>query len=159
MFRRALLVSLVSACGGGGGGDDDMVDAPVSAACMEAATFQDVHNLEDKIFKQSCIFSGCHNGANTPAGRVDLRSGSAHDKLVGVMSQIDTTRVLVTPGVPNKSYLLMMIGQIAPEDMDPPAQMPPSDIGFMPQGTGNVLLCPEKRGVIERWVMAGAPLS
>jgi hypothetical protein len=160
MFRRALVASVVLvACGGGGGGDDDVPDAPTSAACMEATTFQDITNIEDKIFKQSCIFSGCHNGANTPAGMIDLRTGAAHDHLVGVQSAIDTSRMLVVPGDAKKSYLLMMLGQVAPADADPPASPPPSDIGFMPQGTGNILLCPEKRGAIERWIVAGAPAT
>lgn len=161
MFRSFALIacSALIACGGGGGGDDDDdtgVDAPVSPACQEATTYQNLANVEDKIFRGSCIFSGCHNGDSTDAGRIDLRSGMAHDAIVGVASEVEAGRTLVVPGDPGKSFLLVMIGQIPPEEADPPASPPPPDIGFMPQGTGGILLCPEKRAAIERWIAAGA---
>ena len=54
---------------------------------------------------------------------------------------------------------MMMVQQIKPSNMAPPLMSPPGDVGFMPQGTGNILLCPEKRDAIERWVTAGAPSS
>jgi hypothetical protein len=123
---------------------------------MEATTYSNLANVEDKIFKASCTFSGCHNGAATDAGRLDLRTGMSHVDLVNVDSQVELGRKLVVPGDPAKSYLLVMIGEIPPEQADPPAVAPPEAIGFMPQGTGGILLCPEKRGAVSRWIMAGA---
>lgn len=155
MFRLACVLGLVIGCGGGGG-DPPGVDAPPSAACQEATTYQDLATIENKILRLSCIFSGCHNGANTDAGRLDLRAGMAHASLVGVPSEIEPSRTLVVPGDPAKSYLLLMVGQIAPEDADPPGNLPPSEIGLMPQGTGGILLCAEKRDAIERWIAEGA---
>ena len=158
MFRRAVIATLLAACGGGGGGE--MIDAPVSAACMEATTYQDITNIENKIFATSCIFSGCHNGAATPQGKVDMRAGMSHASMVDVASVVQPDgRKLVVAGDPAKSYLLVMIGEIKPADADPPTTDPPSSIGFMPQGTGGQLLCPEKRGAIRRWIMAGAPAN
>ena len=113
--------------------------------------------IEDNVFKQSCIFSGCHNGANTAAGRVDLRLGNSHRTLVDVDSAIDPTRKLVVAGAPDQSYLLMMIKHIAPDDMAPPASPPPANIGYMPQNAGGATMCIQKREAIERWIEAGAP--
>jgi hypothetical protein len=155
MLRLAFACSLLLACGGGGD-DPPGVDAPVSAACQEATTYQDLATIEDKIFKPSCIFSGCHNGANTPAGQLDLRAGMSHASLVDVASQIEPARRLVVAGDPAKSYLLLMMGAIAPGDADPPGNPPPANIGLMPQGTGGILLCPEKRDAVERWIAQGA---
>jgi hypothetical protein len=154
MLRSAALsIVLVTACGGG---TDPGVDAPTPQACIDATMYQDIQNIEDKIFRTSCIFSGCHNGAATDAGRVDLRAGMAHASLVGVPSEVDNGKTLVIAGDPGSSYLLLMMGHIAPADFDPPTQLPPSEVGLMPQGTDGVLLCREKSEAIERWITAGA---
>ncbi|MEO8702034.1 MAG: hypothetical protein ABI867_18455 [Kofleriaceae bacterium] len=159
MLRLVILASFLgsSACGGGGGGDDDMIDAPPSAACLEATTYQNLNNIEEKIFKGSCIFSGCHNGGATDAGRLNLKTGMAHAAIVGVASDVDTGFQIVVPGSPEKSYLMVMLGEIAPGDADPATVAPPAAIGLMPQGTGGALLCPEKRAAVKRWIVAGAP--
>jgi hypothetical protein len=153
MLRSIAFFVLVTACGPSG---EPGPDAPPSAACLEATMYQDLTNIEDKIFRLSCIFSGCHNGAATDAGRLDLRAGMSHAELVGVPSEVDLGKTLVIAGDPGSSYLLLMMGHIAPGDFDPPTAAPPGSVGLMPQGTGGVLLCPEKREAIERWIMAGA---
>lgn len=154
MRRFALL--FLAACGGGGGDDQPMIDAPPSAACTEATTYQDITNIESKIFKASCIFSGCHNGGNTDAGKVDMREGMALTHLVNVDSKVATGRKLVVPGDVAASYLMLMIGEVAPAEASPPGSLPPTDIGLMPQNAGGMLLCNEKREAISRWIMAGA---
>lgn len=158
LCSASLLVSL--GCGGGGGGgggdDDPGIDAPPSAACLEAETYQDIQNIEDKIFRGSCIFSGCHNGQATAAGRIDLRTGAARDALVDVDSEVNVGFKLVVPGQAKQSYLLLILGHFQPGEADPPTDAPPSSIGTMPQGTGGALLCREKREAIERWIVAGA---
>jgi hypothetical protein len=154
MLRSIALVVLVTACGGGS--DPPGADAPPSAACLEATMYEDLTNIEDKIFRLSCIFSGCHNGAATDAGRLDLRAGMSHAEMVGIDSEVDVGKKLVVAGDPGSSYLLLMMGHIAPGDFDPPTVAPPGSIGLMPQGTGGQLLCAEKRDAIERWITAGA---
>jgi hypothetical protein len=158
MIRSATVVLLsLAACGGNGGGNDAPgPDAAVSMACMEATGYQDLTNIEEKIFKFSCVFSGCHNGAATAAGRLDFRSGMAFAHLTNFASALEPTRMLVVPNDPAKSYLLLMIGEIAPADADPPGSAPPANVGLMPQNAGGMLLCPEKRGAIKRWIEAGA---
>jgi hypothetical protein len=156
MLRSAALsIALVTACGGGGDPPDG-VDAPTPQACIDATMYQDIQNIEEKIFRPSCIFSGCHNGAATDAGRLDLRAGMAHANLVDIDSEVDSGKKLVVAGDPGSSYLLLMMGHIAPGDFDPPTVAPPGSIGLMPQGTGGVLLCREKSEAIERWIMGGA---
>lgn len=168
MFRIALFascVALVPACrysledGASNGTIDSSVDAPLSASCMEALTRSDLAFIETKIFATSCIFSGCHNGANTDAGRLDLRAGMSHANLVNVDSVIAPTYKYVVPNQPNQSHLLLMIQHIAPAAMSPPAMEPDPQIGYMPQNAGGRPLCVEKRDAIERWIMAGAPAT
>jgi hypothetical protein len=124
--------------------DDVPIDAPVSAACQEATTYQNLANIEAKIFKQSCVFSGCHNGANTDAGRLDLREGMAFADLVNVDSAISPTHKMVVPGQPAASYLLVIMQHIPLADATPPAEEPPASVGYMPQGTAGVPLCIQK---------------
>lgn len=157
-----LLTSFVLGCGGGGGdGPNDAnpdPDTPPSPACQEATTYQDIASIETKIFKISCVFSGCHNGGNTDAGMMDLREGMAAAHLVDIDSKIDTTRKLVVANDPAASYLLLMLGEIAPGEASPPGSAPPANIGLMPQNSPS-LLCNEKREAIARWIEAGAPAN
>jgi hypothetical protein len=152
-----LLLIPLAACGGGDGGKEDGgIDAPPSAACLEADGYQNLANIETKIFKTSCVFSGCHNGGATDAGRMNLKETFAHASIVGVDSEVELGRKIVEPGNPAASYLLLMLGEIAPADADPPAGPPPGSIGLMPQNAGGMLLCSQKRGAIVRWIEAGA---
>jgi len=155
----ALSYAVLAACGGGNTNTNTDAaggDAPVSAACQEATTYQNLANIESKIFKTSCIFSGCHNGTNTDAGRIDLREGMGFTHLVGFDSKLEPTRKLVVAGDPAASYLMVMIGAIDPGSANPPASAPPTSVGLMPQNTGGTLLCPQKLDAINRWIMAGA---
>jgi hypothetical protein len=169
MLRLALALSLLTSVGCRMSLDDDddgtsddtdsddmPIDAPISMACMEATTYQNLANIEAKIFKQSCVFSGCHNGANTDAGRLDLREGMAFADLVGIDSQISPDHKMVAPGDPKASYLLVIMQHVPLAEATPPAEVPPASVGYMPQGTAGVPLCVQKREAIERWIMAGA---
>jgi hypothetical protein len=164
MLRLAVLASFVAlapACrlsleDGSSAAADSGVDAPISAACQEATMHSDLAWIENNVFKTSCIFSGCHNGAMTDAGRVDLRVGMSHSHLVNFASGLDGTRMLVVPNQPNQSYLLMMVKHIAPGMMSPPASEPPATVGYMPQNAGGAILCVQKRDAIQRWIEAGA---
>jgi hypothetical protein len=136
---------------------DGAVDSAVTPACMEATQHSDLAWLEQNVFEGSCVFSSCHSGtATTPSTTIDLHVGQSRTHLVGVASMIDPSRTLVVASAPRQSWLLVMLGQIAPADADPPASPIPTDVGTMPQGTGGQLLCPEKRDAIERWIAAGA---
>jgi len=155
--RYALLAFVIAACGGGGGNNDGMPpDAAVSPACMEATTYQNLVNIEDKIFKNSCIFSGCHNGGTSDAGRIDLRSGMSFAHLVDFDAVYASGFKLVVAGQPSQSWLMVMIGELTPAETSPPTTDPPVTVGLMPQNTGGQLLCPEKRGAIKRWIEMGA---
>ena len=160
---RVTLVLALAACGGGGGSSIDAAPGRTcmvssSTSCMEAANHSDLTWIEANVFAAQCAFSGCHNDTATVAGRIDLKNpGMSHADLVNADSMIATGRKLVVPGQPRQSYLLMMMQQFPPAQMEPtPVAPPPSDIGFMPQGTNNVPVCCQKLDAIERWITAGA---
>jgi hypothetical protein len=184
MFRFAVLASCVAlapACRISLESPDPIVeiDAPVSPVCMDATLHSDLKWIEENVFKGSCIFSGCHNGANNREGKLDLRPdgtpgiggipaatggpGRTAQFLVNVASEIDMTYKRVVPNEPNQSYLMMMIQHIKPTELTPPAAdtLPISQDGkpvpLMPQNTGGRKLCVEKRDAIQRWIVAGAP--
>ena len=123
-----------------------------TAPCLDAVTHSDLAWIEEKVFVASCNFSGCHNGAATPPGKVDLRAGMSYAHLVGYTSMIDPSRKLVVPKDVAASYLMLMLGDIPPAMASPPGTVP--DAGLMPQG--NLPLCCQKLDAIERWIMAGA---
>jgi hypothetical protein len=154
VLRKLVLVAAAS-CGNNPSVNNDASVDTIPAICEEAKSHQDFTWIQQNILTNQCAaFSGCHNGATNPAGMVDLRAGMAHAHLVDYDSVLEPTRKLVVAGDPGKSYMLVMIGEIQPQNADPPAGPIRSDVGLMPQGSG--LLCVEKRDAIQRWIMAGA---
>jgi hypothetical protein len=156
-MRSAALIAALVGCGEPSNSFRDAAVDTLSPSCAEAVSHSDFAWLETNIFVVSCVFSTCHNGADTGvASKIDLRAGQAYTHLVGAVSDLEPTRMLVVAGAPARSYLLVMLGQIQPQDADPPANPIRSDIGTMPQGNSGQLLCVEKRDAIERWIAAGA---
>jgi len=128
-----------------------------SPLCVDAVNHSDLKWIEQNVFAPNCNLGGggaCHGGASD-AGKLDLRAGLSHDHLVGVSSMIDRTRKLVVPGDEAASYLLLMLGDVAPAMASPPGAPPPGNIGYMPQTAGT--LCCQKLDAIERWIADGAP--
>lgn len=147
---------------------DDPVDVEVRtcsdgtvAACTEATTHSDLAWIEANVFNK-CTFSGCHNGAMTDAGRLDLQPGKSFAALVNKDSEIAVGPTLtgkaklVVPGEPNKSYLLVMMRAVTPAEFVPPLDEPPAAVGYMPQNAGGVVTCCQKLDALTRWVMDGA---
>jgi len=169
MLRLVVLASLLIGCrislqDAPSVGDDDDDDMPAgrvckvdtrSATCLEAEAGQhaDLTFIENSIFKGACAFSGCHNGANTPEGKVDLTVGQSHAHLVNFASALEPTRKLVVPNDLEASYLILMLHDIEPNEASPPGSAP--EPGYMPKG--NKPLCCQKLDAIERWILAGAP--
>jgi hypothetical protein len=166
MLRLVAIASLLCGCrfsledydtsiqGTDAGNGRACVVSTTSQPCMDATMHSDLGFIEQRIFAASCNFSGCH-GSATDAGKLDLRAGVSHDRLVGVSSQIDTTRKLVVPNDVAASYLMLMLRDVAPAMANPPGNSPPGSIGFMPQAAPT--LCCQKLDAIERWINAGAP--
>src|SRR3954452_16898769 len=166
MFRLVAIAGLLCSCrlslenydtsiqGTDAGNGRACVVSTTSQPCMDATMHSDLAFIEQRIFASSCNFSGCH-GSATDAGRLDLRAGMSHDRLVDVSSQIDPTRKLVVPNDVAASYLMLMLRDLAPAMASPPGNPPPGSIGFMPQAAPT--LCCQKLDAIERWIKAGAP--
>jgi hypothetical protein len=163
MIRLVIIASLLAGCrisledaenlGRGG----RCVVSTTSQACLDADMHQDLTWIQQNIFTASCVFSGCHNGSNNPAGKVDLRAGMSRSHLVDFTSILDPTRKLVVANNVNASYLMLMLGHVTPEMADPPAMPPPASVGYMPQSSGGQLLCCQKLQALERWINDGAP--
>lgn len=163
-LRAGVLALLVVSCridldhgttaGTDGGGDPTTCATGSAASCMDAVGHSDFTWIQDNILTPQCTFSGCHNGANTPAGKVDLRAGMAYANLVGAASVLEPSRALVVAGNPAQSYLDVMLGTIKPAQADPPANPIRSDVGTMPMSAG--ILCCQKLDAIDRWIAAGA---
>ncbi|HET7499702.1 MAG TPA: hypothetical protein VFK02_01820 [Kofleriaceae bacterium] len=162
MLRLILVASLLTACrislenedtGNVMGGQVCKVSTS-SQPCADAVNHSDLAWIEANVFNV-CVFSGCHNGDNTRQGKIDLRPGQSYAHLVNYASGIDTTRKLVVPSDVAASYLMLMLRDLPPDMASPPANPPPGNVGYMPQG--NATLCCQKLDALERWIMAGAP--
>ena len=144
-----LALLLAAACGGGGEGDDDGApDAGISPLCQEATMHEDFAWIQQKVFMRSCAFSSCHSGA-TPKAGLSLDGSNTFASLVGKPAQEAAAggMMLVAPGHPEQSYLLVALGAAGV------AGTPPSE-GIMP--LTNPRLCDQKIDAIKRWIAAGA---
>jgi hypothetical protein len=162
-MKRMALAVLVAACSGSPGTTDGAgsADAPISASCMEAESHSDLTWIATNVFAKQCTFSGCHNGAPTDAGKMDLRVGHAHDSLVGsgsaatgVPSHMCPTAMRVIPSNSAGSWIEKMLG--AEMDTTPPSCPIDPKIGLMPMDNMSQLLCQQKLDAIKRWIDAGA---
>lgn len=132
-------------------------------SCLDAAQQSSFSYLEAQILQPKCAIAGCHDGGDQLGGNLDLRNiGSAYASLVNNPSQLDPTRMIVVPGNPAQSFLTVMIGQIKPQEADPPLDGIPHDkngnvVGTMPQDAASVLCC-QKLDVFARWIGSGAPM-
>jgi len=127
-----------------------------STDCADATMHQELGWLETNVFGKQCTFSGCHNGGNTDAGKLDLRAGKSFASLVNVSSRLEPSRKLVVPGNSAESYLLVMVGKLTPAMASPPAGQIKSGVGTMPQDNGGMLMCCQKLDAIDRWIGSGA---
>jgi len=160
-MKRAVFALVVAACGSpsnmvdaSGGGDDGGSDAAIPAVCLEAEQHSDLTWIETNVFSKQCTFSGCHNGAPTDAGKMDLRTGHAFASIVGVDSHMCPGTMRVIAGNSAGSWMMKMLGQV--QDTTPPSCAIDPKIGLMPMDNMGELLCVQKRDAIQRWIDMGA---
>ena len=144
MKRIILLLAVLAAC------DTPVEPSPdasveESPSCLAAQMHSDLGWIQDNIFTPSCTFSGCHAGGNGAGDGLVLVTGSSRANLVNQPSKQDSGMLLVTPGDPAQSYLLVALGG---------ASGPKPADGFMPLDSGS--LCPDKVMAVQRWIAAGA---
>ncbi|HEY1553988.1 MAG TPA: hypothetical protein VGF94_04090 [Kofleriaceae bacterium] len=139
--------------GGDGGITCQMSQA---ASCVAATSHQELGWIQTNIFNGQCTFAGCHNGENTPQGKVNLLAGMSYSHLVGFTSTLEPSRQLVVASDPKSSYLEIMLGIIDPGTATPPGSPPRSDVGYMPQDNGGDVLCCQKLQAVDRWISMGA---
>lgn len=132
-------------------------------ACLAAPDHSDLAWIQSNIFTPNCGGESCHSeGRNgqPPDGRILLTAETSYTTLMGadgqgVMATFDTSRMLVVPGAPSRSYLYFLIRGIRGEFGEPPFEPPPSDVGFMPFRQDAPLCC-QKLDAVRRWIEAGA---
>lgn len=140
---------------GGAGGDPDPILEPTFA------------NVRASVFV-SCGFSSCHNEARAIYGNVIIReedeyAQAVHDNLVGAASATDVqlrdgpreapnVPARVVPGDPRGSFLLW---KVLGHDPDDPAE--PVAGSVMPLDCTKTCLSENRKELVRRWILAGAP--
>src|SRR5688572_32620636 len=127
----------------------------IPKSCLEAVEHSGFEWIQDNIFSKQCsAFSSCHKGNATSAGELNLEEGNTFENVVDVKSDVceeypgcDENLDIVEPGVPEKSYMLIILGHYGEDDprIDP-------EVGTMP--FNNRPICQEKRDAIERWILS-----
>ena len=103
MFLVACSDHIVSEC--------DVPAAPLPVRASHA-------DIEERVFLQSCALPGCHAGSSPQAG-LDLTAGRSYAALVGIESQTDPQRLLVEPGAPEESVLILTLRRSSTPVMPP----------------------------------------
>jgi hypothetical protein len=105
---------------------------------------KEIFDTTDSSGRQAC--TNCHTsaGGRTPSAGMDLSSGNAYARLVGVASVERPSLLRVEPGDPDSSYLIHKL------------EGRPGIVGQrMPRGTGPYLTDGQML-VIRRWIELGA---
>lgn len=131
-------------------------------SCLDAPDQSDFEWLQANIFTPNCTSNACHGeGENgqPPDGRIRLTRDASYATLMGadgqgVAATFDTSRQLVVPGQPARSYLLFLMRGLDAEFGEPPFDPPPSEYGFMPMRSKT--LCCQKLEAVRRWIEQGA---
>ncbi len=100
----------------------------------------DFSAIQSGLFTPTCATSGCHSGANPPAG-LNLEAGSSYANLVGIASSQEPGTQRVNAGNPDSSYLVQKLEGTAATG----TVMPPS--GGIAQADIDV---------VRQWISAGA---
>ena len=132
--------AVLSGCGGGGGDNDSpppQQQQPPPAG--QTSLFQQV---QDTVLTPNC--TGCHVGANAPAG-LRLDAGNSFAMLVNVASTQVPTVLRVIPGDPQNSYLVQKIEGRAAVG------------GRMP--LGRAALPQASIDLVRSWIAAGAQMN
>lgn len=114
----------------------------LSAKCEEAEMHSDLDWLEAEVFAPGCgRFTACHKGPALSAAGLNLEKGRVADSLINARSTLFPEKMLVVPGEPENSYLMVALGSYDGEL---------GEGGTMP--FNNPMLCQEKRDAVERWI-------
>jgi mono/diheme cytochrome c family protein len=147
MRSRLLYLSLAAAAFVGTAACDEALSSLTGPTPNLEPTFasiqRNIFDQGDSTGRAACI--QCHTSqGRTPAGGLDLTSGIAHGRLVGVASGQKPGATRVIAGDPNNSYLIQKLegaqGIIG---------------GRMPRGAGPYLTEGQML-VVRRWVQLGA---
>lgn len=135
-----------------GGEDPDVYGEIDYDGCQAAKDFgqgdpEGGHSFSNDVqpILERCTAGGCHSDSS-PAAGLDLTSGASYESLLRASSQ-DPETLLVTPGNPTNSYLMMKLRGTQVSGLQMPREA---------GGPGEPLPEEELR-VIEGWIIAGAP--
>jgi hypothetical protein len=98
--------AVLSGCGGGGGGGDNNAPPPAQPPPPPPAGQSLFQQVQSTVLTPNC--TGCHVGANAPAG-LRLDAGNSYAMLFNVASTQVPTILRVAPGDPQNSYLVQKI--------------------------------------------------
>lgn len=119
-------------------------NSPTTPAAATAPTLTFSTQIQQQILTPAC--AGCHtDDGRTPAGGLNLKSGSAHANLVGVPSTGKAGAVRVIPGNPSGSYLVQKLEGAA------------DIVGLRMPRNGPPYLTDAQVALIRQWIQNGAP--
>ncbi len=116
--------------------------SPTTPTPASTVTFS--QQIQAQILNPACV--SCHTDeGRTPAGGLNLKSGSAHASLVGVPSSAKPGAVRVITGNPSGSYLVQKLEGAA------------DIVGLRMPRNGPPYLTDAQVALIRQWIQNGAP--
>ncbi|MFY3743615.1 hypothetical protein ACOQFB_06885 [Anaeromyxobacter sp. Red801] len=134
-----VLASALAACGA-----DPRVGEPLPGGGAVPGTFS---SIAGDVLVPRCATTACHSGNPPPTAPTSLDRELAYGQLVDVPSIQAPALMLVEPGAPERSYLVLKLRGTAGDVGGVPTPMP----------TGDTLLDEAEIQAIEAWIAVGAP--
>ncbi|ACG72206.1 conserved hypothetical protein [Anaeromyxobacter sp. K] len=104
-------------------------------------------SIAENVLVPRCATTACHSGNPPPTAPTSLDRELAYGQLVDVASMQAPALMLVEPGAPERSYLVLKLRGTAGDAGGVPTPMP----------TGDTLLDEAEIQAIEAWIAVGAP--
>lgn len=100
-------------------------------------------SINNQVFANSCLGSACHNGA-AQAGNLVLSEEDSYKNLINVQSNFDSESLLVTPFLPEESYLINVLE---------------SGTNATNNGPHNNIISQDFINIIRTWISQGAVVA
>jgi hypothetical protein len=122
-----------------------------STPVADAGAALSFSELQAQVFAKNCAFAGCHPSSN-PAASLPLAGAAACSNLVGTTSCLFPSKLRVSPGEPDKSFL---IDKLQGTHLD---GVPQSSCAITNQRmpVGGAALSQDQINLVVNWIAAGA---
>ena len=146
-MRLRVLGSVVAALSGSACWPGPEVGPPIATISSISGSNARFSELQAALFKPDCATSLCHSGSPPAHAPLSLDDGVSHANLINRPASQASSIVLVKPGAPDQSYLMLKLLGTVGSSGSASTRMP----------LNRPSLDGERLAAVRAWILRGAP--